>query len=251
MNDTLIGEAQAEPQATETTEAVAAEVTQDIAEQSATSERPEWLPEKYKTPEDLAKAYKELEGKLGAKDEEIRAKLMQELEATAMEGVPATAGEYELPDFVDEETVQDSALLKKWADHCFENKYSQEEFARGLELYISALGEPVNLEAEAQKLGENANTRISAATAFANKFFPKEVMPAVERMCETSEGIVALEKIMEALNDGDFTGTTSVASGQTEAELREMMKDERYWNPRAQDRDFIRKVEEGFKKLYG
>ncbi len=32
------------------------------------SERPEWLPEKYKTPEDLAKAYGELETKLGKRN---------------------------------------------------------------------------------------------------------------------------------------------------------------------------------------
>lgn len=217
----------------------------------ATPERPEWLPEKYKTPEDLAKAYKELEGKLGTKEEEMRAKILEELESTAYEGLPASAGEYEVPDFVDEETVQDSALLKQWADHCFENKYSQDEFNKGLELYISAMGEPVDLEAEALKLGDNANTRISSANAFAQKFFPKDVMPAIERMCETSEGIIALEKIMEALNEGDFTGSTSPAIGNTEADLREMMKDERYWNPVRQDRDFVRQVEEGFKKLYG
>ena len=30
------------------------------------SERPEWLPEKFKTPEDLAKSYSELEKKLSS-----------------------------------------------------------------------------------------------------------------------------------------------------------------------------------------
>lgn len=243
--ETLLQEPSAEPVA----EAVTETPQEPVA--APTSERPEWLPEKYKTPEDLAKAYKELEGKLGTKEEEIRARLLQELEATANEGLPASAGEYEVPDFVDDETAKDSALLKQWADHCFENKYSQEEFNKGLELYMSAMGEPVDLQAEAMKLGENANTRIDAANAFARSFFPKEVMPAIERMCETSEGIIALEKIMEAMKDGDFTGNTSAASGQTEAELRQMMQDERYWNPVRMDRDYIRQVEEGFKKLYG
>jgi predicted transcriptional regulator len=35
--------------------------------EKSTSERPEWLDEKFKSPEDLAKAYKELEQKLGQK----------------------------------------------------------------------------------------------------------------------------------------------------------------------------------------
>nr|WP_319513378.1 hypothetical protein [uncultured Cohaesibacter sp.] len=39
-------------------------------EEQATSERPEWLPEKFSTPEDMAKAYAELETKLGSPKEE-------------------------------------------------------------------------------------------------------------------------------------------------------------------------------------
>ena len=39
-------------------------------------ERPEWLPEKYKSGEDLAKAYKELESKLGTREDEFREKFI-------------------------------------------------------------------------------------------------------------------------------------------------------------------------------
>ena len=52
-------------------------VAEDL--ETKTEERPEWLPEKYKTGEDLAKAYKELESKLGTKDEDIRAELLKEI----------------------------------------------------------------------------------------------------------------------------------------------------------------------------
>jgi hypothetical protein len=38
--------------------------------EAATQDRPSWLPEKFKTPEDLAKSYAELEKKLGAPKEE-------------------------------------------------------------------------------------------------------------------------------------------------------------------------------------
>ena len=47
-------------------EAPQAEATQD----NQPSERPEWLPEKFKTPEDLAKSYSELEKKLSSPAEE-------------------------------------------------------------------------------------------------------------------------------------------------------------------------------------
>jgi hypothetical protein len=58
-------------------------VTQATPQQTDSSQRPEWLPEKYKSPEDLAKAYKELEGKLGTRDEELRKKVVEELQAEA------------------------------------------------------------------------------------------------------------------------------------------------------------------------
>ena len=65
--------------------------------------RPEWLPEKFNTPEDLSKAYTALSSKLGEKEEDVRNRLMEELQEQASEGVPEKAGDYELPDFVDAE----------------------------------------------------------------------------------------------------------------------------------------------------
>lgn len=49
--------------------AVAGAETPDV---TPNEERPGWLPEKFKSPEDLAKAYAELEGKLGKKPEEAK-----------------------------------------------------------------------------------------------------------------------------------------------------------------------------------
>lgn len=44
--------------------------TEQTQEQPGEEQRPEWLPDKFKTPADLAKAYKELESKLGKKPAE-------------------------------------------------------------------------------------------------------------------------------------------------------------------------------------
>jgi len=226
-------------------------VTQAAPQQTDSSQRPEWLPEKYKSPEDLAKAYKELEGKLGTRDEEMRKKVIEELQAEAYKDRPASAGEYSLPDYVDSAEIGDNPLLKWWADHSFENGYSQDEFEAGIKTYMDSLPAPVDLQAEVKKLGDSANQRIEAASMFANKFFPKETLPAIERLCESAEGIIALEVMMEAMKDGSFTQTANPASGMSEADLREMMKDERYWNAAKRDNDFIKKVDAGFKKIYG
>ena len=76
-------------------------------------------------------------------------------------------------------------------------------------------------------------------------------MPAIERMCESAEGIIALESIMTAMKEPSVSDQTSIASNFNEVELQDMMKDERYWNPAQRDANWIKKVDEGFKKLYG
>jgi len=243
MNETV-----AEATAEAATEAPTEERDFVVAEDSQ-PQRPEWLPEKYNTGEDLAKAYKELESKLGTKEEDIRSKIIEEIQTEAFSERPESSGDYQLPDIVNEEMAVDNELLKWWADHSYENGFSQEEFNKGIEMYAQAIGgqEP-DLDAEAAKLGDNANDRIQAASMFANKFFPEQAIPAVERMCESHEGILALEAVMEAMKDGSFTAETQPSAGQSEADLREMMNDPRYYKDR--DPHFIKQVTEGFQGLY-
>lgn len=234
-------------------EAQVSEATEATPEATseAPSERPEWLPEKFNSPEDLAQSYNALSTKLGEKEEDVRARLMDELQQQASEGVPEKAGEYELPDFVDSEEAMDNELLQQWAEHCHENGYTHDEFQKGIEMYMNGMGPQPDLEAEAQRLGENSNARIEAANLFANNFFPEEAMPAIERMCESAEGIIALEAIMTAMKEPSVTDQTNISANFSNVELQEMMKDERYWNPSRRDANWIKQVDEGFKKLYG
>lgn len=224
-------------------------VTQEDVEQAAAPSRPEWLPEKYNSGEDLAKAYKELESKLGTKEEDIRNRIMEEIQSEAFSDRPESAGDYQLPESIDESAAVDNKLLSWWAEHSFENGYSQEEFEQGIAMYAEAMnGSMPDIEAEAKMLGDNADQRIEAASLFANKFFPEAALPAIERMCESHEGIIALETIMEAMKDGSFAGNTQAVAGTSEKELREMMNDPRYWKDR--DPHFIKQVTEGFQQIY-
>ena len=231
------------------TEEAATEETSQQEEQS--SERPEWLPEKFNSPEDMAKSYTSLSTKLGEKEEEVRERLMSELSEQASEGVPASVGDYELPDYLNEEEAIESETLKSWADHCFENGYTHDEFKKGIDMYMSAFPNETDLEAESQRLGDNSESRIEAASLFANQFFPEEVIPAIERMFESAEGVVAMEAIMQALKDPSVSDQTNISSNFNEIELQEMQKDERYWNPAKRDNNFVNQVNDGYKKLYG
>ena len=243
MNETLLDTSTEE--VADTVEAVEAVETTEEA-------RPEWLPEKYSTGEDLAKAYKELESKLGNKDETLRKEIEEEFNKTKYENRPENKGDYTLPEGIDEGEAIESELLQWWSEHSFDNGYGQDVFAAGIEKYMNAVGEDsVNLDDEMIKLGDQALDRTNAASAFANKFFPQEVMPAIERMAETHEGIVALEHIMENMKGPSLNGGSDGVDKVNESDLRNMMLDPRYHNTKERDPAYVKSIEDGFKKLYG
>lgn len=231
--------------------AASAEPTEAVQTEAAV-ERPEWLPEKFKSAEDLANAYSSLEGKLGQKEEDYRNSFMEEIEKEAYANRPASVGDYELPEGIDEELASDNELLSWWANHAFENGFNQEEFSEGINMYLSALNADVpDYDSELARLGDNATARTEAVSLFANQFFPEEQLGAIERMCETADGVMALETIMEAMKDGGPSTDQVGMARMNEDQLRQMMLDDRYHNPSKRDANFVRQVDEGFKKLYG
>lgn len=221
-------------------------VAEDLQPQA---ERPEWLPEKFKTPEDLAKSYNELQSKLGKNEEELRARFIEELNQEAYADRPESVGDYQLPDFLEEDAV-DNDLLKWWAEHSFENGFGQDEFSAGLEKVYEAvqLNMP-DTEAEYAKLGDTADQRIEAAALFAQNFFPSEHMESIERLTETAGGLEALEFIMEQVKSTPINTQSSPVDQISIDSLRAMMQDERYWNPARRDMGYVRQVDEGFQKL--
>ena len=252
MSESLVAAEATEEVATAEDSQIVTESTGDPIFETETSADDELLLGKYKTPDDLAKAYKELESKLGGKEEDLRKSILAEIEETAFKDRPATAGEYQLPETIDSDSAVDNDLLQWWSEHSFENGYGQEEFQKGIEMYMSAIGDTgPDLESESVKLGENSSARIESANLFANKFFPAEAFPAIERMCESHEGILALEHIMESMKDGPFSGDAQPTTGVTKQGLEEMMRDERYHNPAKQDRNFVEEVTKGYRALYG
>jgi len=216
------------------------------------TERPDWLPEKFNSPEDLGKAYSELSSKLGTKEEDLKASWQEEMQREAYADRPATKGDYLLPESIDPETAVDSPLLDWWSEHSFESGLGQEEFQKGIELFTEAMGQgQPDIEAETKLLGDAATDRIEAVSLFANQFFPEESLNAIERMCETAGGIVALEHIMEKMKGPSFAGDSAMTSQITDDSLRTMQKDERYWNPQKRDPAYVSQVDQAYRKLYG
>lgn len=221
------------------------------ASEAPVSERPEWLPEKFNTPEDLASSYSQLESKLGTSQDEMREALVAEFEQEALANRPATVGDYVVPEELSENDVNDNELFQWWANHAFENAYSQQEFEDGIKMYAKALeGTQPNLEAEKAALGENADARIEAVDLWSQKFFPEEHADAILSLGSTAGGIEALEYLMNQMSSSSMANNTGGISALNANELQSMMKDERYWNPAKRDNAYVQKVQEGFSKLY-
>jgi len=109
----------------------------------------------------------------------------------------------------------------------------------------------VDIEAEKQKLGENATQRIEAVSLWVNKNFDEAQRPMLEMMCSTSSGVETVEKIMSMLQNSMSQAPESTAlSGKTREDLQEMMKDRRYWHPTSRDDNYVKQIDSAFEKLY-
>ena len=242
--DTLL---QAEAPTTEATEQPTVEATTtEVA-------RPEWLPEKFTDPAEMAKAYGELEGKLGKGQEELRNTMLQEMEEEAFAERPDTVGDYVLPDTLDEAEAVDNELLNWWSNYSWENGLSQDEFAEGIAKYAEAVqGTQPDLEAVSKELGDNATARVEAVQLWMNKFFPDTAMQeAVAELGSSSAGIKALEHIIEQTKSTSPNPTAQVAGQITQLDVESKMKDPRYWQQGKRDNAFIQEVNNDWKRLHG
>lgn len=216
--------------------------------------RPDWIPEKFWDPKaadplaaasvKVANSYVELEKRLDTKREEVIA----EYEKERSKGVPEKPEGYVLPTLEGIEfagDVEKNPALNEWRKHCHDNKLTAQQFQEGVKLYVKArMADMPDLDAEAAKLGENANQRIAAVSQWAGVFFKPQQQEAVARLGETAAGIEALEMVMAAMG-GARTGIAGqigvpAEPPPTKDTLKSAMSDPRYWQG---DADYVRKVE--------
>lgn len=212
--------------------------------------RPEGLPEKFNTWEDMAKSYSELESWKGKKEEDIKANVLQELETEAFANRPASAGDYQIPEILDEGEAATNPLLKWWADYSWNNGLSQDEFNEGITKWAEHTGSnQPDLEQVKKDLGDNANARVEATQLFVNKFFPEELRDAVSELGTSAEGIKALELIQRSMQQAQPNNQATAPAKQTIEDLMTKMRDPRYYDPARRDRAFVEEVTNGFKAL--
>jgi hypothetical protein len=196
-------------------------------------ERPEWLKEKYKSAADQAKAYNEIEKKLGK-----------------FQGAPE---EYDLalPDNPEFSFEQGDPVLDEFLTFAKESNASQEFVTKALQQYIKAqefyAPDP---QVEIEKLGINAKTEVSQLTEWANQRLTKDEFETFKGLVTTADAFRVIQKLRRVTTSQNETAVTNNIKSEPQVSERQVM--EMIGDPRFNSDPLYRKeVEQKASKLWG
>ena len=198
----------------------------------------------------LVKSYCELEKKMGSmvslpsddSDDATKQKFNHAI------GVPDSASEYPTNSLFDDESVREKfheiGLTSKQVEKIYD---IAAEFLQPTLKNLFQLQNQTNTINELKKFfgdEEKMNDALREINSFGEKYLPKD---AFDELCATPQGIQGIYKMMQSLEPDVLTNknTTEILSDDV---LRDMMRDPKYW--RDHDPEYVRKIENGFKKLY-
>lgn len=198
----------------------------------------------------LMKSYSQLEKKIGTMisipTDDDDADAMQKFRRAI--GVPEDTSEYPTNDLFDDESVR-----AKFHEIGLTKNQVAKIYEIANEFLSPVLSEIFQTQHQSEAMGElkkffgdddKMNDALNAINSFGEKFLPTD---AFEALCTTPQGIQSIYKMMQSMEPSVSTDKND--SGKlSDADLRRMMRDPKYW--REQDAEYIRKIENGFKKLY-
>ena len=198
----------------------------------------------------LVKSYCELEKKMSNmvsvpnedSDESVKQKFNHAI------GVPDNIEDYPTNSLFDDESVRtkfhEIGLTAKQVEKLYD---IAEEFLQPtlkslfqLQNQTNAINELKNFFGSTEKM----NDALREINAFGERFLPAD---AFDELCSTPQGIQGIYKMMQSM-EPDVLTDKNTTENITDDMLRNMMRDPRYW--RDQDPEYVRKIENGFKKLY-
>ena len=198
----------------------------------------------------LLKSYSELEKKIGGmitlpsddSDEAIKNKFNRAI------GVPEKADEYPMNSLFDDSELRERFLEIGLTSNQVEQIYKiAEDYLSPIISDLFSIQNENNAMAELKNFfgnEEKMKDALQAIKTFGEKYLPKD---AFDELCSSAQGIQSVYKMMQSMEPS--VRTEDIASQNlTDAELRKMMRDPKYW--RDQDPEYVRKIENGFKKLY-
>ena len=198
----------------------------------------------------LLKSYSELEKKIGTMisvpdanaDADTRARFNRAI------GVPNSASEYPANTMFD-----DDSLREKFFEIGLTSSQVEKIYQIAEEFLTPVLSELFDMQNETSAINELKNffgdddkmrDALRAINAFGERYLPRD---AFDAMCATPQGIRAVYAMMQSMEPSIETDD-GTSKNLTDDMLRRMMRDPKYW--RDKDPEYVRKIENGFKKLY-
>ncbi len=222
--------------------------------QETTQDRPEWLPEKFERPEELANSYQELERAFYTRKEELRNQIVGELNEEATSNAPISPADYELqfeaPEGLEYSVANDDPMLDWFRETAHNYGLSQDEFNGLMNEYIqidAQRGPDWNTESEA--LGEYAEKRLERVDGWAHNNLSEQAYSVFANVPASSGMVQLFEELMELNGQPQFnmTSDTEFQERISREDLMSMQNDPRYWKEK--DQAFISKVRAGFAQL--
>jgi len=198
----------------------------------------------------LLKSYNELEKKIGTmvsvpnseSDNATRERFNRAI------GVPDDASQYPTDDMFNDESVRQKFREIGLTCNQVEQIYKiANEFLSPVLSELFDIKNETNAIAELKNFfggDEKMNDALHAIETFGNKFLPRD---AFDALCATPAGIQGIYKMMQSMEPVVETQKNENET-LTDNDLRRMMQDPKYW--RDSDPEYVRKIENGFKKLY-
>ena len=198
----------------------------------------------------LIKSYTELEKKIGGmvsvpdenSDETVQNRFRRAI------GVPEKPEDYPHNEMFDDENIRAKFYEIGLTNNQVEKIYGiAQEFLSPVVSEIFSLQQEADAMSELKKFfgsDEKMHDALIEIKSFGEKFLPHD---AFDELCASPQGIQGMYKMMQSMEPHVET-SGNVNEKLSDDDLRRMMRDPKYW--RDHDAEYIRKIENGFKKLY-
>lgn len=214
---------------------------------SGVADCPPWLPAKF------------WDNQNGAVRTEALARSYQELER--QRSAPAARHTIDMPEHPDAYDIMiDDDLLDVDGDvnrRLFENGFNQEQAQLVYDLasermmpMVADIAAKYENEREVNTLHKHfgSNQRFEAIRPQLSAWGKANLNPTVyENLVASAEGVIAMFEMMKN-REPSLTRAAQASAGNSEMDVKRMMKDPRYWKDR--DPAFVAQVREGFRTLY-
>ena len=157
-------------------------------------DKPDWYnSDKYTSVAEQAKAYPELQKQFGG-----------------FTGAPKDG--YANPEGFDAE----DAMLKTFTEYASDSNMSQANFDKGFELLTaqSNVAHEVSVEAELEKLGDNAEQRIDRANLFLQNNLNSDKYESIKEFVTTADAVKLVEMLIPATSGANLPGNEDAGAGK-------------------------------------